>query len=275
MGPRSLSAAEARIVLSLEERGEELLSLDTIEALGKVRRGHARKLAHQLARKGWLQRLGGGRYLLNPSAYGPEAVPESDPLRIGRHLVQPYYFGFATAAELWGFLLRPGRTYYLVSPNRALVGLPGPARFRLVRVAGSRFFGRTELVRRGQRLSVSDPERTVLDCLERPDLSGGLPGAAQVLSRAKPGLRWARLGRYLDRLGNRSLALRLGFLSDRVRPSTPVPSSWRRSCLPRPSEPWVPLGPPRTYGRSGLRDRTWHIVRNVPDRELLAEADAA
>lgn len=274
MRPRSLSAAEARVVLSLEELGRDELSLDTVQELARVRRGFARRLAHGLVAKGWLHRVGRGRYLLNPSRYGPDAAPETDPLRLARHLVRPYYFGYATAAELWGFLLQPGRTYYLVTPTRTAVRLAGPARFRVVRVAPRRFFGLTELRRRGETLAVSDPERTVLDCLDRPDLAGGIAGAVQVLARAKPRISWGRLVSYATRLGNQSLGVRLGFLAERVRPAVPLPPHWRDRLLPRAGDPWVPLGPPRTYGRRGPHDRRWHVILNVPERELLAEADA-
>lgn len=274
MRRRSLSATEAQVVLSLEAARTEDVSLEAIERLARVRPGHARKLAHGLVAKGWLQRVGRGRYLLNPSGYGPDAVPETDPLRLGSRLVHPYYFGFATAAELWGLLLQPGRTYYIVTPRRSEVSLDGPSRFRLVRVDPRRFFGVATLARRGQSLRVSDPERTVLDCLDRPELCGGLPGAVQVLARAKPRLDWDRLSRHLRRLGSRSLALRCGFLLQHVRPSVPTPRSWQERWLPGPQAPWVPLGPPRTYGRRGKRDRRWRVVRNVPERELLAEADA-
>lgn len=273
MRVRSLSAVEARVVLSLEERGVDELSIDTIEQYGRVRRGFARKLAHDLAAKGWLQRVGRGRYLLNPGTYGPEGVPDTDPLRVGSRLVRPYYFGYATAAELWGLLLQPGRVYYVVTPTRTSVRVAHTAQFRLVRVAATRFFGAVPLRRRGQELMVSDPERTFLDCLDRPELSGGMAGAAQVLARAKPSLSWDRLGRYLRRWGNRSLALRAGYLAERLRPALPPPRDWVVRWLPSPDEPTVPLGPPRTYGRRGPRDPRWHVIRNVPDRVLLAEAD--
>jgi len=101
-----------------------------------------------------------------------------------------------------------------------------------------------------------------------------MAGVVQVLARAKPHLAWRRLAAYLRRLGYRSLCLRCGFLAELVRPSVPVPSGWRASFIARPADAWVLLGPPGTYGRHGPRDRTWHVIRNVPERELLAEADA-
>jgi predicted transcriptional regulator of viral defense system len=273
MRARSLSGTEARVVLSLEEEGHDEVSLDAIQRYGQVRRGYARKLAHDLAAKGWLQRVGPGRYLLNPGTYGPVAVPDTDPLRVGSRLVHPYYFGYATAAELRGYLLHPGRVYYLVTPTRTSVHVAHLAHFRVVRVAPRRFFGIRRMERRGETLRVSDPERTVLDCISRPELSGGMAGAAQVLARAKRDLSWNRLAKYLRRLGNRSLALRVGYLSERIRPSLRPPSDWLHRLLPAAREPWIPLGPARVYGRRGAREVRWHVIRNVPDQVLFAEAD--
>lgn len=271
---RSLSATEARVILSLEAEGKDEVSLDSIVARAGISRGFARKLAHDLVRKGWIQRVGAGRYLLNPSRHGPEAIPDTDPLRVGSHIVEPYYFGYASAAELWGFLHQAGRVYYVVSPRRTSVRLEHPAQFQLVRVPPERFFGIREIVRRGERLRVSDPERTVLDCVDRPELSGGMGGAAQILARAKPRLSWRRLSGYLRRMGNRSLTLRVGFLADRVRPSISPPRAWRDRWVARVDEPWVPLGPPAMFGRRGPRDRDWHIIGNVPDRVLFSEVEA-
>jgi predicted transcriptional regulator of viral defense system len=271
---RSLSTTEARVILSAEADGREEISLSAIQRYAGVRRGFARKLAHTLLVKGWVQRIGRGRYLLNPASHGADAIPDTDPLRVGSRLVRPYYFGYATAAELWGFLLQPGRVYYLVTPTRTSIRVAGPAQFRLVRVAPRRFFGSAPMERRQQSITVSDVERTVLDCIDRPEFSGGIGGAAQVVARAKRRMSWDRVAEYLDRLGRRSLAARFGFLAERVRPEWPPPSAWVKRFLPRPDDPWVPLGPPRAYGRSGPRDSRWHIIQNVPDRQLFAEADA-
>ena len=261
------------MILSLEAEGEEELTLDTIVERAGVRRGFARKLAHDLVRKGWVQRVGRGRYLLNPVRHGPEALPDADPLRVGSHLVRPYFFGYATAAELWGFLHQAGRVYYIVTPVRTSARPKHAARFRYVRVAPSHFFGLQQLQRRGSTLWVSDRERTVIDCVARPNLSGGPGGVVQIISRTREAISWDRLTKYLRKTGNRSLALRIGFLAEWIRPSVPLPRSWTNAWLPRPGDPWVPLGPARTYGRVGTRDRRWHIVRNVPDAVLLSEVE--
>ena len=270
---RSLSKTEARVILSLEAEGLDLVTLVGIQQRAGVSSGFARKLAHDLVKRGWLQRVRRGRYLLNPSHHGPDALPDTDPLRVGSRLLEPYYFGYATAAELQGLFPQASQVYYIVTTARYRAGKRSAARFHIVRVLPSRFFGTRTLERRGETLVVSDPERTILDGLNRPEFSGGMAGVAQILALAKPRLHWRRFGSYIDRFANRSLTLRMGFLAEHVRPSLPPPSSWVGPRLARPEEPFVPLGPPSVHGRHGDRDARWHIIRNVSDAQLFAEGE--
>jgi predicted transcriptional regulator of viral defense system len=273
MDSRSLSQTEAKVVLSLEEEGLDVVTVKELQRRAGVSPGFARKLAHELVRKGWLQRLRRGTYLLNPTKHGPDAVRDTDPLRIGSRMVEPYYFGFATAAELQGLLPQASRVYYIVTTGRAGPVGDDAIRFRYVRVTPKRFFGSNELVRRGVRLSVSDLERTVIDCLNRPEYSGGMAGVSHIIARAKPQLNWGRLAAYLERVGNRSLVQRAGFLLERVRPSVEVPNVWAHRLKVREGDPYVPLGPPKEYGRRGSRDDRWRVILNVSTAQLFSEGE--
>jgi len=270
---RSLSKTAAKVILSLEADSEELVTLDEIKKRAGISRGFARKLAHDLVRKGWLERVRRGSYLLNPSRHGPDALPDTDPLRLGSRLLPHYYFGYATAAELHGFFPQASRVYYLVTTDRWSPGKAPAGRFRVVRVVPSRFFGTRATIRRGVSLVVSDPERTVLDCINRPELSGGMAGVAQILAMAKPRLNWSRFGHYIDRFGNRSLVQRAGYLAEHVRPSIRPPPGWVLRRRPRLADPFAPLGPPGVHGRRGARDARWKIIRNVADAQLFAEGE--
>lgn len=261
------------MILSLEAEGRDTVSLDEIRRRAGVSPGFARKLAHGLVRKGWLQRVHRSLYLLSPSQFGPEALPDTDPLRLGSRLIDPYYFGFATAAELLGLLPQASHVYYLVTTARAPVGKLLAGQFRFIRLSAQRFYGDHVILRRNEKLNVSDLERTVLDCLSRPDFSGGMAGVSHILAIAKPDLNWGRLGSYLDRYGNRSLELRTGYLVERVRPSIRPPPAWLRRRLARSHDPYVPLAPPKAHGRTGSRDPRWHIIQNVSDAELFAEGE--
>lgn len=270
---RSLSRTEAKVVLSLEAEGLEDLTLEDVRQRASVSPGFARKIAHALVKKGWLQRVGRGRYLLNPSRHGPDAIPDTDPLRLGSRIVSPYYFGFATAAELLGLLPQASRLYYIVTPKRGNARWAHAAQFRRITVAPDRFFGYDRIERRGEVINVSDRERTVLDCLARPEFSGGLGGVVKVIESAGKRLKWTRLEEYLHRAGSRSLILRLGYLVETLGTTTHPPAGWLDRARAQHDEPYVPLGAPMEFGRRGPRDPRWHIIRNVPETLLRAEVD--
>ncbi|MCI4334753.1 MAG: hypothetical protein L3K04_03900 [Thermoplasmata archaeon] len=273
MRVRSLSRTEAKVVLSLEADEVDELTLEGIQRRARISRGFARKVAHGMVRKGWLQRVGRGRYLLNPARHGADAIADTDPLRLGSRIVTPYYFGFATAAELRGLLPQASRTYYIVTPKRGRAEWTHAARFQRVTIAPRRFFGYGRMVRRGEAIHVSDPERTVLDCLERPEFAGGLGGVVKVLESAGRALDWSRLERYLRRFDSRSLRVRFGYLVETQGSTARPPAGWLDRMRPLPHEPYVPLGAPREFGRRGARDRRWHVIRNVPEGLLRAEVD--
>ncbi len=260
-------------MLSLEGEPAAPVTLDKLRREAGVTPGFARKLAHDLVKRGWLQRVRPGVYLLNPGRFGPDALPDTDPLRVGSRLIDPYYFGFATAAELSGVFPQASRRYYIVTSSRPPQGARIAKQFQFVRVPSFRFFGIRRLLRRGERLAVSDLERTIVDCIDRPELAGGMSGVVQIFGLAKPRLDWTRLGSYLARFGSASVARRAGFLAERVRPSVRPPASWIRTLLPRASEPFVPLGHPAAFGRRGPHDARWRIVENVPRAQFFSEGE--
>jgi predicted transcriptional regulator of viral defense system len=273
MVSRSLSPTEARIILGLEADGRETVELAEIRRRARVSPGFARKLAHDLAQKGWLQRIRRGLYLVHPGRRGPESATDLDPLKIGARLATPYYFGYATAAELLGLLPQLGHVYYLVSPVRTQPPKRTPIQFRFVRTEPGRMFGTVTLHRRGELIRVSNVERTLLDCLRRPELAGGVPGVTQMVASGKSRLRWDLIPDYARRLGAHSLTWRLGYLAEQVRPDISVPRQWTSRVRPKPEDPYVPLAPAREFGRRGPHDRRWHVIVNLPRAHLLGEVE--
>ena len=102
---RTLGPNEAKTVLSFREQDRTIVrAADVIEILGKE--STARKVIHNLLRKGWLTRLIAGRYLFIPPEYGPENRGENNVLAL------------AAAAEL-ADLAELHRLLELVEPSAA------------------------------------------------------------------------------------------------------------------------------------------------------------
>ena len=76
---RSLSPCESRLVLDLEWRNQETVTLSEIGSALGASAGYARKLAHGLVKI--------------PASRGCDGVADTDPFAVGPLLVSPYFLG--------------------------------------------------------------------------------------------------------------------------------------------------------------------------------------
>lgn len=271
MKARSLSSAESQVILTLEAQRRAELTIDDIARLAGTSRNHAWKLAHNLVAKGWLQRVERGRFIVNPPSSGPDPIPDMNPYRVGSHLVEPYYFAYGTAANLHGFLTQAPRVYHIATPTAAERSISEPAEFHLVHVAQHKFFGWQEAEKYGNTFRVSGPEKTLVDCLDRQDLANDIAGVVQILHKAKPGLDYHKLEDHVRRIDNKSLAQRLGYLLEHVRPASAVPEEFLSFLRTFGSRTFVRLASVARHGTRGRYHSDWRVVVNVPESVLMGE----
>ncbi len=95
----------------------------------------------------------------------------------------------------------------------------GGRRFELRHRSESALFGTRRVWRERVPVDVSDRERTLVDCLDDPSLGGGVEPHRRGAFGLRGGTRvsWDRLIEYADRLGNRTIFKRLGFLAEIAR----------------------------------------------------------
>jgi predicted transcriptional regulator of viral defense system len=147
-------------------------------------------------------------------------------------------------------------------------------RCHFVYVAAERFFGLVTAVVDEQPVVVTDPARTVLDCLARPDLCGGIVEAAKGLYgyARRPDARPDQLTDYAVRMDNQAVIKRLGYLMELFDLPTKFPTArWTEVATqwqPGLSAGFVRLDP--RLPSEGPYDRRWRLRLNVPDERLLA-----
>ena len=121
-------------------------------------------------------------------------------------------------------------------------------------------FGTRPVWRSGQRVYVSDPPRTVLELLDDPELGGGIRHVSDVLRSWFEGdLRNDDLlMEYAERLRNRSVYKRLGFLVEALE----IPAEdLIQQCEVRMSKGVVRLDP--SGPDSGRRVGRWRLMVNA------------
>ena len=227
----------------------------------------------RMARKGSLFAMGGGRYVVaGPGTIDPsQAVTFAVALDIvmgGR----PYYLAYAAAMADHG-LIDESVDPIVAVHARAFGGTDSlrvvDRTVHLVRISSERrWFGRERVVEGRAGYWRSDLERTLLDAVDRPDMSGGLDLSARAWERA---VREQRVD--LDRLVGYALSLGqtpalraaffgraagLGEVADRILAQVPR----TRSSAAR-------VDPTRSFGEGDWRrDRETGLIVNVPEIAL-------
>jgi len=202
---RSLSPQESRVVLALtEHRQRDTTRGEIIRVLGGSPKA-ADHVIESLRRKGWLERATWGKYLLVPPDQGPDAIGDSNLLALASRIVDPYYLGFGTAAAHYGLTTQHRNTIFLVTPARLRGRELGNVRVRIITQAASKFFGFGPVAALGYTVMMSDREKTAIDCLDHPDLAGGVDEVAAILATASRRFDWTKAADYLERIDSGAL----------------------------------------------------------------------
>lgn len=267
---RTLSSLEAKVVLGLEWQNRRSVDRKEIAHLlgGNVRT--ADKVIRSLRDKQWIERVARGRYLLIPAERGPEGIPDANVLIIASLLVDPYYLGYATAAAHYHFTTQSRSTVWVATRRIVADRLIRDTTFRFVTLIERKFFGYTPTKVFEAEVNMSDPEKTVLDCVDRVENAGGTGEVARIILGAGLKIDWERLAAYAAKMGSVALVQRLGYLAERVKVEIPAgPRARLRSHMKRGSRSY--LASPVRWGRNARYDAEWQLLVNVPDREILSE----
>lgn len=275
MTNRSLSPLEAKLILRLEWKKQFVVTIEDAMKILDVSYDHARQVLHRLARDRWLSVITPGKYELIPAERGEYAFEDTNPLFIGSALVDPYYFSFATAAFFHGLSTQASLTVYIATtqkrPRRIIVR---GKEYRLVLQPAHKFFGWSDVNAYGSQVKMADPEKTVLDCLDRPGYAGDIPEIVTMLWRGKSSLDWQKLVDYGVRFKSQALLQRSGYLIDLLK--LPISDETRSMLLTEVgSKNKCYLGQPRRWKTGGEYDSSWRVIDNIPRQELLAEIEAS
>lgn len=268
----TLGHSEASLLTDLASRGKSIFSTrDAYRVMGEGK--PTRDTLERLVEKGWLARIEKGKYLIVPLEAGPERIWTEDAFVIAGHLVSPGMVAYWSALRHWNLTDQVPRVTYVQTParreNRTPVVLG--MRFRIVRVKEGRFFGGHTFRVRESALHVTDLEKTIIDCLDRPDLSGGVAEVASALQESRGEIDWERTTQYLRRFGSGTVVKRLGFLIESMEiVHPPAPEVLRRwqSLLTAGVSPLDPSSPRKPH-RIATR---WRIAVNLPEGGLGGDA---
>jgi predicted transcriptional regulator of viral defense system len=224
MYSKTLGTENARLFTTLARQGRTVFSIGEAEKV--TGKGYSATLheLRRLTKAGWLVKLKAGKYAIVPLSAGQDALPEANRLVIARELIgrAPYFVSHDSALEVHNMLTRPVTSITITTTRRLLTRTILRVPYRFVTARPRDMWGFTPVwVSPAEQVEVSDPERTILDGLARPELCGGVSEVAAGLQVRKADLDWAKLANYTRRLGNQAVAKRLGYLLEFYSLGTP------------------------------------------------------
>ncbi len=211
----------------------------------------------ELTREGFLKRLARGIYVITPN---PAQPPVVDDFLLASLIVKPSAVAYWSALNYYGLTEQIPQTTFIQTPKKR--GYPGEIsiggrKFKVITVRPHKFFGLSTIRTGGRNVSITNPEKTLIDCLDKPQHCGGI---VEVMKALKNGtFDRETLLEYAERMRNAAVLKRLGFLSERLglglEGEIGIPGKSLRS---------FPLLDP-TMPPEGRFDRRWGLRVNVPE----------
>jgi len=120
-------------------------------------------------KRGFLKRLARGIYAVTPNQ-----SPAVNNLLLASLIVKPAAIAYWSAPKYHGLTEQISGTIFIQTPRkRGYSGeiILGKRRFRIITVRPHKFFGLTIIMTDGRNVGITDPEKTLIDCLDSPSTS--------------------------------------------------------------------------------------------------------
>jgi predicted transcriptional regulator of viral defense system len=262
---RTLGEAGSDLLTEMTRQGKRIFNYaDAVKAYGSSNR-RLRELLSTLVKRGWLQRIEKGKYLILPLEAGRQREWTEHEFIIASCLIEPYYVGFRSALNYFGYTEQISRTIFIASTSRKMkssMEISGVT-YRFVFMSNIKFFGYKEITIDGSQVNISEPEKTIVDCLDRVRYTGGVSEVAKALRYGQNELDFTKMAEYSMRNGNKAASQRLGYLIETLGFKADKAVEILLQSMSTRYIPLDTLSEPK-----GKYMERWKVILNIPDNEL-------
>ena len=212
-----------------------------------ISNNYASQMAYQLKMEKKIEEIEKGKYTL------PEG--SEYPFLIASKTVQPSYISFKTALSVYRTNKGPDtKIYYVATPKRKRPIAFKKYNFRYITLKPYKFFGFCQLNINGNDVTMAEPEKAIVDCLEETEYGPDLIKLRDILKDFLGFISVKKLIKYAIRCQNKSLLARLGYLLETIEIEAPIKEKY----LPKDYVKFDPSGE-----RQGKWIARWNIIDNL------------
>lgn len=210
---KTLGSLESKLLQLLQAKGKSIFGLNDAIAITKTSYDATRLLVENLVKKGWLTRIIRGKYLILSLQEKAGTLKDWHSAASALAEPYPYYISHYTAFSLHNMTTQPILTIYISTPKRIASRTISGIKFRFVYCPTKNLWGlQDKWVNKQTKIKISDPEKTIIDALSRPDLCGGLSEIAKAIWLTRKTIDCNKLLKYTRRFGVEAVSRRLGFI---------------------------------------------------------------
>ena len=234
-------------------------AFDEILKISNIQRNVLWRILSRLEKSGWIERIEKGKYMIIPlgAEKGKYTLNE---FVIGALLVKPYAIAYWSALHFYGLTEQIPHTVFIqttVRKKKQKIRI-FDVEYRLIRVKESKLFGiRKEWIEETQ-VNITDKEKAIVDCLDKPQYCGGIIEVTKALRNGE--FDKDKLIDYANKIENSAVIRRLGYLCDLLRIDILLPEIETRNYL------YLDL----TMPQKGVKNAKWRLIINLDEKVLGA-----
>ncbi|MFA4647757.1 type IV toxin-antitoxin system AbiEi family antitoxin domain-containing protein [Pyrococcus kukulkanii] len=240
-----------RIELLNKLARKRVFTIDEAAKITGIDKNTLKVLLSRLEKKGLVERVEKGKYIIVPlgAEKGEYTLHE---FVIGSLLVKPSAIAYWSALNHHGFTEQIPNTVFVQTTARKkrqdlrVFGV----RYKIVKIKPEKFFGIEKVWIEEFQVPITEREKTVVDCLDKPRYCGGI---IEVAKAFREELEAEKLREYALRMNSSAVVRRLGYLCDYFGVNIDLPRPKTRN--------YILLDP--TMPKGGNVDSKWRVIVNV------------
>jgi len=234
---------------------------EAFKALPESNVNSVKALLSDMTQRGLLMRLKEGVYYIIPYEQDAESFMPDWHIIAG-NLVNnvEYYIGYYSALQIHNLITQPSLKEQVVVSKQirpAIVKIRDVS-FQFIFHNKNHFFGSKKIwVDNYHKVLCSDLEKTIIDCLFKPDYAGGIVEVARAIFISKKDINFNQLLEYAQKFHSQAVIKRLGFLLELLDIKTSIVDELQKI----KTASYVQLD--TELPRSGEMIKRWSIQQNL------------
>ncbi len=239
---------------------------EAFDALPKSKDGAVKELLSDMTKRGLLMRLKERVYYIIPYEANAENFMPDWHL-IAEHLVKDaeHYIAYYSALQIHNLITQPSLKEQIVVSKqlRPSVIKIKNVPFQFIYHNKKHFFGVKKIwVDNFHKVQCSDLEKTIVDCLFKPDYSGGIVEIASAIHSVKDKINYELLLDYTKKFNSQAVVKRLGFLLELLEINTPITNKLQK----KKTASYILLD--TELPRTGKMISRWSIQQNIETKTI-------